>query len=98
MVETGTVARVPCPLPTVETDPVLYAEVFTNLISNGVKYNGGPPRERWVKIGWQCRDGRPVFTVRDNGIGIPEAHMEAVFQFSVVCTRVPSKAAATVPG
>ena len=38
MIETGTVVRVPCPLPTVKSDPILVAEVFTNLTSNAIKF------------------------------------------------------------
>jgi chemotaxis family two-component system sensor kinase Cph1 len=79
MIETGTVVRVPCPLPTVKSDPILVAEVFTNLTSNAIKYNDWPAGERWVEIGWDNEGGTPVFTVRDNGIGIPETKFEAVF-------------------
>ena len=58
------------------------AEVFRNLITNAMKYNDKP--EKWIEIGY--RDGseknlvRPVFTVRDNGIGIQEKHLQSVFR------------------
>lgn len=77
--ESGTEVRVPRPLPTVSCDPVRTAAIFQNLITNALKYNEKP--ERWVEVGFEERDGRPVvFYVRDNGIGIPEKHWSTIFQ------------------
>ncbi|MBW4520521.1 MAG: GAF domain-containing protein [Scytolyngbya sp. HA4215-MV1] len=42
--------RLPRSLPTVYCDPVLINEVFTNLLSNALKYNDKP--ERWIEIGF----------------------------------------------
>jgi signal transduction histidine kinase len=71
--------RIPRPLPTVRADRARVGEIFYNLIVNAMKYNDKP--ERWIEIGWQ-EDGAgpPVFYVRDNGIGIPEKHQDAVFR------------------
>jgi len=77
---------VPSPLPTVHCDRVRVGEVFRNLITNAVKYNESP--EPTVEIGalpaappdGDARAGTgPVLYVRDNGIGIPERHQEAIF-------------------
>lgn len=85
--ETGADVRIPRPLPTVTCEPVMVGEVFANLISNALKYNDKPAK--WVEIGYEVRhepDGegstRPVtvFHVRDNGIGIPDRHRDAVFR------------------
>lgn len=69
-------------LPTVLCSGPLVAEVFRNLIENAVKYNDRS--DPWVEIGVQepAISGRsvPVFTVRDNGIGIRERHFDAVFR------------------
>ena len=71
--------RVPRPLPTVEADRVRVGEIFHNLIVNAMKYNDKP--EKWIEIGWREQEGGPpVFYVRDNGIGIPEKHHDAVFR------------------
>jgi PAS domain S-box-containing protein len=102
--------RIPRRLPPVACDRVHVGEVFSNLVSNAIKYNDKP--QRWVEIGAleQSRSGiredlpgrsRPlvreigdseegsrsppggwprVFFVRDNGIGIPEKHQEAIFR------------------
>src|SRR5215210_499911 len=85
--ETGVELRVPRPLPTVLCDRARVGEIFYNLVVNGIKYNDKP--EKWVEIGVvessggpraKTRDTPPVFYVRDNGIGIPEKHHDAVFR------------------
>lgn len=68
---------VPRPLPTVRCDRVRVGEIFHNLIVNGVKYND-KPRKR-IEVGY-LDDDPPVFYVRDNGIGIPEKHHDAIFR------------------
>ena len=45
---------------------------FTNLISNAIRYT---PREGSVLIRWFERDGQPVFSVQDSGIGIAVQHL-----------------------
>jgi chemotaxis family two-component system sensor kinase Cph1 len=81
--------RVPAPLPTVRCDRLRTRELFYNLISNAVKYNDKP--RKWVEIGVAepppggegtngDRAAPTVFYVRDNGIGIPRKHQEAIFR------------------
>lgn len=68
------------PLPTVQCDVPRVTELFTNLITNAVKYNDKPQKR--VEIGTAPGEpgGPPVFFVRDNGIGIPEKHHDSVFR------------------
>jgi light-regulated signal transduction histidine kinase (bacteriophytochrome) len=74
--------RIPKSLPTVLGDRVLLEEVFTNLISNAFKYND--QSEKSVEIGWsEANSQHPNFvtlSVRDNGIGIREKHLDSVFR------------------
>ena len=74
--------RVPRSLPTVLGDRILLEEIFTNLASNAFKYNDQP--EKWAEIGWiEPSLQNPNFVtlyVRDNGIGIREKHLDAVFR------------------
>src|SRR5207247_993872 len=73
--------RVPRPLPVVACDRVRVGEIFHNLILNAIKYNDKP--QKWVEVGWApaARPGGPdVFHVPDNGIGIRERHLEAIFR------------------
>ncbi len=77
--------RLPRSLPTISCDRTQISELFTNLLTNAIKYND--KAEKWVEIGFIEADrGDPedpllyTFYVRDNGIGIPPHHLERVFQ------------------
>ncbi|MEZ0223290.1 MAG: ATP-binding protein [Alphaproteobacteria bacterium] len=73
--------EVPKALPNIACDKTKVTEVFTNLITNAIKYNDKPAP--LIEIGFlevletgQTRE-RNVFYVKDNGIGIePEFHQE----------------------
>ena len=84
-------ARVTRPLSVVTCDKARIGEVFSNLIANAVKFND--KLKRWVEIGFlkpvERADLRipegvspsaTIFYVRDNGIGIPERHVEVIFR------------------
>lgn len=61
----------------VQFDPKLMRQVVTNLLSNAVKYS---PKGGVVEIkGWQ-ENGLAVFSVRDEGLGIPEKEVSKLFQ------------------
>lgn len=65
-------------LPTVSGDPSQLGQLFQNLIGNAIKFRGDdPPR---VEVSAQRSDGEWVFSVRDNGIGMPPESSERVFQ------------------
>ena len=68
-------------LPEVLGDRTQIAQVFQNLVGNGIKFHkpGQPPR---VHISAQRCAEQPAmwtFTVRDNGIGIEHHHFERLF-------------------
>jgi light-regulated signal transduction histidine kinase (bacteriophytochrome) len=78
LVEHSAEVRIVNPLPTLSCDPVRTAEVFSNLITNAVKYNDRT--ERLVEIGSKAGEGgQTAVFVRDNGIGIPENHFGTIF-------------------
>jgi len=66
------------PLPPIICDRLRACQVFTNLIANAVKYNDSQSRR--VEIGCIPGEDRPVFFVRDNGIGVPVRHHETIFR------------------
>lgn len=85
---------IPRPLPTIKGDRTQINELFTNLISNGIKYN--QEAEKIIEIGYlnpddpvvsqkmtEYPDNTPtktVFYIRDNGIGIRERQIESIFR------------------
>ncbi|NJO96287.1 MAG: hypothetical protein HC764_09895 [Pleurocapsa sp. CRU_1_2] len=86
--------NIPRPLPTISCDRTQVNELFTNLISNGIKYN--QQVEKVIEIGYlDATDPvalekigsypdhaqlKTIFYVRDNGIGIREKHLESIFR------------------
>lgn len=69
---------VPDDLPVVYGNETLLTELFSNLITNAVKYNDKEsPR---VEIGWKENSERYVVWVRDNGQGIKERYLEKIFK------------------
>jgi PAS domain S-box-containing protein len=65
------------PLPTLSVDATQMMQLFQNLIGNAIKFHGeSPPR---IHVGAQKHEGRWVFSVRDNGIGIEPQYYERIF-------------------
>jgi len=66
-------------LPTVYGDKPRLIEVLQNLIDNAAKYMGDP-QDPQIEIGQRGEEnGKPVFYVRDTGIGIAPEHHERIF-------------------
>jgi signal transduction histidine kinase len=66
-------------LPVVRADPAQLTRVFQNLVGNGLKFarEGVPPT---VTIAARPEGDGWLFTVRDNGIGVPEDQFERAFR------------------
>jgi two-component system OmpR family sensor kinase len=58
-------------------DPKLLSQVFNNLLSNAIKYS---PGDSLIRIGARIESERAIVTVEDNGLGIPEADIERLFE------------------
>ncbi|HEY8963613.1 MAG TPA: ATP-binding protein [Alphaproteobacteria bacterium] len=69
-------------MPELICDRVRVGEIFTNLVTNAIKYNEKP--EKTIEIGCVYNrpefPNKPVFFVRDNGIGIAQEYQKAVFK------------------
>lgn len=86
--------KVSCSLPQITCDRVQVTELFTNLISNAIKYNANEKKE--VEIGVLTGEdvcaavahheredivlSAPLFFIRDNGIGIRQRHLKSIFR------------------
>jgi two-component system, chemotaxis family, sensor kinase Cph1 len=84
--------RVPRPLPTIQCDRTQIFVLFTNLVSNAIKYN--KKEQKWIEIGYllpqeinqqlpeslKLNPTQTVFFVKDNGIGIRAKHLETIFK------------------
>lgn len=60
----------------VRTDPRLFEQIVRNLLSNALKYTTSGK----ILVGCRRRGTKVRFEVWDTGIGIPENHIEDVFQ------------------
>jgi len=66
--------------PVVHVDRLRIAEVVQNLISNAIKFMGDQSRPT-IEVGMKGidTDGKPIFYVGDNGIGIEPKYHERIF-------------------
>jgi len=58
-------------------DKQLLRMIFTNLISNALKFS---PVGGSVRVGLSCQEGQVTLQVEDHGIGIPEADQKYIFE------------------
>jgi hypothetical protein len=65
-------------LPTLCVDATQMMQLLQNLIGNALKFHGESPPQ--IHVGAQRVEGRWVFSVRDNGIGIEPQYYERIFQ------------------
>jgi len=66
-------------MPVVQGDNSMLKQVWTNLISNAVKYSQKKERPR-VEIGATQEQGDVVFFVKDNGAGFDMKHYDKLFE------------------
>lgn len=62
----------------VVADPIQIARVFQNLVANALRFRGA--ESPVVSVGAEPRARDVLVYVRDNGIGVPEAHHETIFR------------------
>ena len=76
----GVEIRIAEDLPTLTVDVGRLELVFVNLLSNAVKYSDPSKPERHVEVSGSLDGNTCRIEVRDNGIGIPEHALAAIFQ------------------
>lgn len=65
-------------LPTVQGDPGLLYQVFTNLLGNALKYTG-PRAQALIEVAVEESEGRRCLAVRDNGVGFDMNYASKLF-------------------
>ncbi len=65
-------------LPTIYSQRIWIRQLFTNLISNGLKFNDSQEPKIWIN--YEEHYDHYVFSIKDNGIGIKEKDQERIFQ------------------
>ncbi len=65
-------------MPRVMADPTQMIQLFQNLLSNAIKFRGDKPPH--IEIRAERMVGEWLFSVKDNGIGIPREHRERIFE------------------
>lgn len=60
--------------------------VLQNLLENAIKFT--PPKEK-ISLSVRCREGKILFAISDNGIGIPEDERDKIFRkFSMASNAI----------
>jgi signal transduction histidine kinase len=65
-------------LPTINSDPTLLRQIFTNLLENAITYHK-PDLPPTVKVSWSNEGNQITIQVSDNGIGIPVEYHQKIF-------------------
>lgn len=65
---------------TIVSQPTRFQQICANLIANAIKYHSPNRNPRFVKIATTAVADGVELTVSDNGIGIPEAGREKIFE------------------
>jgi signal transduction histidine kinase len=82
------------PMPTLYVEKSRLHQVFQNFIDNAIKYMHRPQGGH-IDIRYELLDGKRVFSVSDDGPGIPQDQLEKIFY---VFRRLESAQTAKVPG
>jgi hypothetical protein len=66
-------------LPPAQADPLLLRQVWTNLLSNALKYSAPLGQEARIEVRGEIVDGYARYTVRDNGVGFDPQYADRLF-------------------
>ncbi|WP_034888254.1 ATP-binding protein [Gillisia sp. Hel_I_29] len=66
-------------IPRIVADRRMFSQLLANLVGNALKYSAKTAHPT-VELGFNVKDGRTVYFVKDNGIGIDAAGKEKIFE------------------
>lgn len=66
-------------LPNLKGDKVMIAQVFSNLLTNAVKYSLMSQKPR-IEISGKIDGGETIYAIKDNGMGIDNRYYDRVFE------------------
>jgi light-regulated signal transduction histidine kinase (bacteriophytochrome) len=75
---TAAIIRIQQNIPDIFGDKTLLLSLFQNLITNAIKYQH-PTIKPQIDINYQSLKGYHLFSVKDNGIGIPDEYQQRIF-------------------
>lgn len=78
IIESGAELVIPEEMPQVHGDLTLLEQIFTNLLENALTYRSADKLPR-IQISSKVTNGHVVIEVSDNGIGIPPAYHQKIF-------------------
>ena len=61
-------------------DGQAFDQILENLLSNAIRYANPAHEEQWVEVTARRVDGAVRIAVKDNGIGVPEALKDRIFE------------------
>jgi two-component system phosphate regulon sensor histidine kinase PhoR len=75
----GLTIEINCPddLPLINADPPRLQQVLVNLLHNAIKFS---PADSTITLGAQKQKKEILFSVQDNGIGIPSKDLPRIFE------------------
>ena len=65
-------------LPSCKGDYSQINQIFSNLIDNAIKYHD-PNKESFINIEAKKQGNKIIYSITDNGIGVPEEHLKKIF-------------------
>jgi two-component system NtrC family sensor kinase len=75
-------------LPELRGNPIRLRQLLDNLLSNAVKYSA---RGSTIQVSLHCEDSQLIFSVADNGIGVPQSEHVRIFEKFYRASNVPDQ-------
>jgi signal transduction histidine kinase len=65
-------------MPSIMADKIQLQQLFQNLLSNAIAHMDKPKGQ--IEIGYKDKGALHEFSIKDNGVGIPKAYQEKIFE------------------